>query len=89
MGEGKELGVVVRAVICLFGHHMLVTVHHEVGKLIYSHSHVNTSRKLGRCAVKNSKRVVAYEKVTSQHVAYEEVTFQPGLMVQVIIEDSK
>jgi len=47
---------------------MLILIGYERGKLIYTHCHSITSHKLGRCAVQNNKRVVAYEEVTAQQV---------------------
>jgi len=45
---------VVRAVVRLVGHLMLILVRYEKGKLIYTHCHVITSHKLGRCVVQTA-----------------------------------
>jgi len=50
------------AVIRLVEHHMLIIVRYGMEKLIYTHCHVITSHKLGRCAVQKQQAYMAYEK---------------------------
>jgi len=88
-GYGFEIVPVVRAVVRLVGHLMLILVRYEKGKLIYTHCHVITSHKLGRCVVQtattllkqqprclNSNGVVAYEEVTSQQFPFGSALLQ-------------
>jgi len=44
----------VRAVVRLVGHHMLIFVSYERGKVVYTHCPVITSHKLGRCVLQTA-----------------------------------
>jgi len=56
-------------VVCLVGHHMLILVRCERGKLIYTQYHVITSHMPGRCAVQNSRRVWHMKKSPHNNTA--------------------
>lgn len=45
----------VRAVVRLIGHHLLILVRYEGGKLIYTHCHMMASHALGRCVVQTAR----------------------------------